>query len=149
VAFGSTNGSSWRDQLRTVRDEAEAWRTDAADIAGEVQRLVQMQMELAQAEATEARNRATMGAAFGSVALVFAILTDLFLLLTLMFALDTALPLWASALITAGVAVLLMGLFALLARQQLKKFSPVPRRFIRSLEEDAQWARSQIRSRMR
>ena len=149
MAYSRNGSTRLSDQVRALLDEATLWRSEASDIASEGQRLMRMQLELAQAEAQEARQHATMAAGFGSGAALLAGLTTVFLSLALMFALDTALPLWASALITAAVAALLGAALALLAKQQISRFSPVPRRFIRSLGEDAQWARSQIKSRMR
>jgi hypothetical protein len=74
------------------------------------------------------------------------VITAFFLFLTIMFALDTALPLWAAALITAAIALALAAVFAMLAMEQFKRFSPVPKRFIRTVREDIQWAKTQMQS---
>ena len=99
-------------------------------------------MELAKAEADEARGHATRGAGFG-----FSFVRDgddrlHFLFLAAMFALDTAMPIWVAALITAGIALLLAAILGLLAKSEMKQFSPVPKRFMRTVQEDLKWART-------
>jgi Putative Actinobacterial Holin-X, holin superfamily III len=56
--------------------------------------------------------------------------------------------LWLAALITAGLILLLAAVFGLLARSQMQKFSPVPRRLVSSIQEDVRWAQNQA-NRMR
>lgn len=134
------------DRFRDVREEAMSMRGEAAGIATELQQLMRMEMELAQAEVQEAKQRATRGTMFGALAIEYAMLMSVFLFLAVMFAIDTALPLWAAALITTGIVAAIAAIFGLLAMSQWKKFSPVPRRAINSMQEDLKWAKSQIRS---
>jgi hypothetical protein len=141
----SNNGPSLTDTLRSTREEAVAVRREMGDIGTELQRLAQLEMDLAKAEVQEAQSHATRGAAFGFLSFETAMIAFVFTFLAIMFALDTALPLWAAALITAGIALLIAALLGLLARGEMKKFSPVPRRFIRTLQEDVKWARSQMK----
>lgn len=143
-----TNGgrSSLGDQFRTARDEAMGMRDELSGLAAEMRRLFQMEAELAQAEVQEAKGHATKGAAFGAIAGLIAVIMLVFLFLTIMFAIDTALPLWAAALITTGIAGLIAALFGLMAKMQIRSFSPVPKRAIRTMQEDIQWAKSQMRS---
>jgi tetrahydromethanopterin S-methyltransferase subunit C len=63
-----------------------------------------------------------------------------------MFAIDTALPLWAAALITTGIALLVTAIFGMLAKSEMSKFSPMPKRAMRTMQEDVKWAKSQIKS---
>jgi uncharacterized membrane protein YqjE len=134
------------DRFRDVKDEAMSMRGEATEIASELQQLVRMEMELAQAEVQEAKQHATRGTMFGAMALELAMLMSVFLFLAIMFAIDTALPLWAAALITTGIVALLAAILGLLAKQQWSKFSPMPKRAIRTMQEDLKWAKSQIRS---
>jgi hypothetical protein len=108
-----------------------------------------METELAKAETDEAKRYATRGATFGAAGAVLGLITTVFLFLTIMFALDEVMPLWTAALVTALIALALTSIFMLLARSQLQKFSPMPKRFMQTLWEDAQWARSQLRFNMR
>jgi tetrahydromethanopterin S-methyltransferase subunit C len=86
----------------------------------------------------------------GAGALLLGQVTAVFVFLTLMFALDEyVLPLWAAALVTTLLAAAIVGLLIALAMSEFKAFSPVPRRFLRSLTEDLQWAKTQFRSNVR
>jgi hypothetical protein len=142
--MNSTNGNLM-DTLRSTREEAARVRGDVDDIAGELQQLARLELQLARAEADEARVHATRGAAFGFLSFETAMIGFVFLFLATMFALDTAMPLWAAALITAGIAMLLAAILAIFARREVQRFSPVPKRFIRTVQEDIKWARTQMR----
>jgi uncharacterized membrane protein YqjE len=141
----TNNGQALKDALRATRDEATSVRRDMGDIGGELQRLKQLEMSLAKAETDEARGHATKGAAFGFMGMELAMIGIIFLFLATMFAIDTALPLWAAALITAGIALLLAAIIGMMARSEMKQFSPVPRRFMRTVQEDIKWARNQMK----
>ena len=145
MALSATNGSL-TDQLRAVRDEAMSVRGEASSIATDLQQLMRMEVELAKAEMQEARGHAMKGAALGALALELGMIMSIFLFLAVMFALDTAMPLWAAALITTGIIALIAGILAFLARSQISKFSPTPKRAIRTMQEDIQWAKSLMRS---
>lgn len=149
MALATEHRRSLTEQLREMRDEAMSMRGDVGSIAGEVQRLLQMEMELAQAEVQEAKGHATKGTIFGVFAGVFALIMSVFLFLAIMFGLDTLMPTWAAALATTGIAAAVALLLGLLAMQQWRSFSPVPRRTIRTMQEDIRWARSQMTSNAR
>jgi uncharacterized membrane protein YqjE len=142
----SSNTNSLRDQLQSARDEALWMRGEAWQLSADMQHLLKMEMDLARAEMQEAKTHATMVTVFGGAAAMLGLVTSILVFLTVMFALDTVLPLWAAALITAGIAALITVVCALLARQRLSRLSPVPRRTIKTMQEDLQWIRSQIRS---
>lgn len=146
MALATDSQRRFTDRFRDVKDEAMSMRGEASGIASELQQLVRMEVELAQAEVQEAKQHAMRGSMFGGLALEYAVLVSVFLFLAIMFAIDTALPLWAAALITTGIVALVAGLFGLLAMMQWKKFSPMPKRAIRTMQEDLKWAKSQIRS---
>jgi tetrahydromethanopterin S-methyltransferase subunit C len=143
--MNTNNGPGLMDTLRSTREEASHVRGEMGDIAGELQRLAQLEMALAKAEADEARGHATRGATFGFLSFETAMIGFIFLFLATMFALDTAMPLWAAALITSGIAMLLAAILGLVARSEMKQFSPVPKRFMRTVQEDIKWARTQMK----
>ena len=146
MALATDSRRSLSEQFREMRDEAMSMRGDVSGIATEVQRLLQMEMELAQAEIQEAKGHATKGTMFGAFAGVFALIMSVFLFLAIMFGLDTLMPTWAAALATTGIAAGVALLCGLIAMQQWRSFSPVPRRTMRTMQEDIKWARSQIKS---
>jgi hypothetical protein len=134
------------DQVRSVRLEVLDLRSEAMGIGGDVQRLVKLEGELARAEANEAAGYITRAAGLGAAAAVSGIVALVFVFLTVMFAIDTATELWLAALITTGLILLLVAVLGMLALQEYRRFSPVPRRFVRTMREDMEWIRSQIRS---
>lgn len=146
MASETSNDGRLAQQLRSAREEVMAMRGEMGGLAAELQTLLQLEAELAQAEANEAAGRAAKAAALGAVAGVLALFTTLFLFLAMMFAFDTILPIWAAALVTAGIAALMAAIIGFMGRREMIRFSPLPRRFIRTIQEDLQWARSQIRS---
>jgi ABC-type protease/lipase transport system fused ATPase/permease subunit len=85
----------------------------------------------------------------GAGAFVLADIALFFLFLTLTFILDTWMELWLAALITTLVAGAIAAVVAMQARNQMKQVSPAPKRFMKTMEEDMQWARSLMKSRMR
>jgi uncharacterized membrane protein YqjE len=141
----NSNNGGLSDTLRATRAEATAIRGEFGDVATELQRLAQLELELAKAETSEAKGHATRGASFGFLAFEMAMIAFVFSFLGVMFALDTAMPIWAAALITAGIALLLAAILGMVARSEMKRFSPVPRRFMRTVKEDMRWARSQMK----
>ena len=145
MALVTDSRRSLSEQFRDVREEAMSMRGEATEIASEVQRLLMMEKELAQAEVQEAKSHAMKGSMFGAIALEVAMLMSVFLFLAIMFALDTLMPIWAAALATTGIAAAIALLFGLLAMQQWRNFSPVPKRTIQTIQEDIRWARSQMK----
>jgi uncharacterized membrane protein YqjE len=141
----TNNNAALKDALRATREEATNVRREMGDIGAELQRLMQLEMSLAKAETDEARAHATKGAAFGFVGMEMAMIGIIFLFLATMFALDTAMPLWAAALITAGIALVLAAITGMMAMSEMKQFSPVPKRFMRTVQEDIKWARTQMK----
>lgn len=105
--------------------------------------LFKQELELAKVELKEEAARAGKGAGMLGGAGLAGYLVLLFLSFTLMFGLDTVLPLWAGALITAGVWAVIAALLAATGRTALKKANPQLPRTQQTLKEDAQWARAQ------
>jgi hypothetical protein len=145
----SQHWSTFGDQLRHTKDEAGAVRSEISSIAAELGELLRMEAQLAKAETDEAKAHATKGATFGAVGSVFGLITAIFLFLTIMFGLDEVLPLWAAAAITTLIGLVLTGIFMMMAKSEMKQFSPAPKRFMRSIQEDLQWAKTQMKSSVR
>jgi hypothetical protein len=141
--------STFGDQLRHTKDEASAVRGEISSIAAELGELLRMEAALAKAETDEAKAHATKGATFGAIGGVLGLISAIFLFLTIMFGLNEVLPLWAAALVTTLIALVLTGIFMMMAQSQMKQFSPAPKRFMHSIQEDLRWARSQLKSNVR
>lgn len=139
-----SNGRGIGDQLRHSRREVREVGAEVADITADLRLLAAKEVELARAEVKEGVQAYGRGAGFSAAAAIFGWLTLLFLCLGLMFGLDEVLPLWAAALITAGVLLLVTAVLGLLARAAIKSGSLVPTKAINSVREDVRWARAQM-----
>lgn len=147
----STDGKMppMREDFREARDEARSLGMAAAEITQELRALLMKEADLAQAELADSTAAARRASMYGGFAAIVGMLVLGFLALTLMFALDIVMPLWLAALITAGVLIIIAGIAALMARRQLNDFTVTPRRTLRSLREDIQWASAQIKQNAR
>ncbi|MCC7366162.1 MAG: phage holin family protein [Dehalococcoidia bacterium] len=134
------------DSVRRGRDEASALREEVAAIAGDLRDLAKTEVELVKAELREQKSVAMRIAIWGGVAALMALVMLFFVFLTVMFALDTAMPLWAAALITTGIITAIAAVAGLLAYQQVKRLTVVPKKTISSVQEDVRWAKDQLKS---
>ena len=80
-------------------------------------------------------------AAAGAVALLMLV----FLALAAAVGLDNVMPGWASRLVVAGALLLLAGAAALVGLRWMKKPSLAPEHTKRTVKEDVQWARNQLK----
>jgi hypothetical protein len=116
-----------------------------AALAREASRLIRQEMALARTEMIERLGQAGAGAAslaLGGLVLFAGLLG---LMAAAVLALALVLPAWAAALIVGGI-VFLAGIALLLkGRHDLAARNLVPRRTVRSLREDAAWAKEQMR----
>jgi hypothetical protein len=143
------NGASVRERLEHGREELGYVRDDFAEIADDLRVLAGKELELMRAEMGEQFQHGTRALMFGGAAAILALVFLTFAFVTVMLVLDGFMPLWAAALVTTAVAFAVAAVAALLARVHLKRITVVPRRTIRSVEEDVQWARRQLRSNAR
>ena len=123
---------------RSVREVLE-------DIASNLAQIVQAEFRLAKTELKEGAERvAVPGAALGAgVALAFYGLG--FLLLAAVHALSLVVAGWLAALIVGGALALGAGILIGAGVTKLKRVNFAPDITIRTLEEDLQWAKQQIK----
>ena len=103
--------------------------------------LVRKEIELAKAELSVEVGKAGKGAGMFGGAGVTALYGLTFVSLAAMFGLGAVMPLGWAALIVGGVYLLVAGILAMTGKKAFRDFSPKPERTIRTLKEDAQWAR--------
>jgi len=115
------------------------------DIASNLAQLVQAEFRLAKTELKEgAQKVAGPGATLGAgVTLAFYGLG--FLLLAAVYALSLVMSGWLAALIVGGVLVVAAGILIGAGSTQLKRANLTPDKTLRTLEEDVQWAKQQIK----
>ena len=117
------------------------------ELADQTATLVRQELELAKAEMRQKGRRAGLGAGLlggAGVAGLAALgaLTAFFIL-----ALDGALPNWLAALIVAAVYGVIAGILYLRGREKVQEAGrPVPEQTQQSIQEDVEWARTQVRS---
>jgi hypothetical protein len=114
------------------------------DIAAESQTLVRKEVELAKQEVLGAVMARVVAAAALGAAGIFGFFVLLFGALAAAAALDLVLPAWAAALVVAGAFLLLAGPAALLGIRRMK--APLkPEETVRTVKEDVEWARAQLK----
>lgn len=113
-------------------------------MAGDVGLLVKKEVELARQEVTEGISAKLQGAAaFGSAGALGLFVLG-FLGAAAAAALDLVLPLWAALLIVAGFFLVVAAVAAVFGRSRIRQ--PVaPEQAKRTIKEDVEWARAQLR----
>jgi uncharacterized membrane protein YqgA involved in biofilm formation len=115
------------------------------DIAADSSTLVRKEVELAKQEVLEAVTARLLGAGMLAGAGLFALFMLLFLALAAAAALSLVLPAWAAALIVAGGFLLLAVPAGLLGVRRLKAPPLKPEETVRTVKEDVEWARAQLK----
>jgi uncharacterized membrane protein YqjE len=115
------------------------------DIATNLTQIVQAEFRLAKTELKEGAEKvAGPGAALGAgVALAFHGLG--FLLLAAVYALSLVMAGWLATLIVGGALTVAAGILIVAGGAKLKRVNLIPDKTIRTLEEDVQWAKQQIK----
>jgi hypothetical protein len=112
-----------------------------AGASKELSNLVRSEIELAKLELTASAKRAGIGAGLLGGAGFLALLGLIFVSFALVYGLHgLGLPLGWAFLIVGVLYLFSAGLFALVARSQLKRLRP-PERTIRTVRDDVEWAK--------
>ncbi|HYH27587.1 MAG TPA: YhjD/YihY/BrkB family envelope integrity protein, partial [Actinomycetota bacterium] len=114
-------------------------------IATDTATLVRKEVELAKQEVTEGVTGKLKGAAGFIVAGVVALIGVVFLGAAMARALDLVMPSWASRLIVAALFLLIGGLAAAWGRSSMKGGSVTAEETRRTVKEDVEWARDQLK----
>ena len=114
------------------------------DALGEMQTIVRKEIELARHEMTDALVVRGQAAAALAVGGVLALLGLVAALTAAAWGLGTVLPMWAAWAIVASALFVLAGVAAMVARTRARAVPLQPEMTRRSIEENAQWARTQL-----
>jgi uncharacterized membrane protein YqjE len=115
------------------------------DIASNLTQIVQAEFRLAKTELKEGAEKvAGPGAALGA-GVVLALYGLGFLLLAAVYALSLVMAGWLAALIVASVLAVGAGILISAGGAKLKRINLTPDKTIRTLEEDLQWAKQQVK----
>lgn len=115
------------------------------DIAGDTSTLVRKQVELAKQEVVEGIASKAKGAAALAVAAILGLFVVNFLGLAAAYGLQLVVAPWLAKLIVAGGFLLLAVIAGLMGLRMMKKRSMAPKETKRTVKEDVEWARTQLK----
>jgi hypothetical protein len=114
-----------------------------ADLARDASMLVRQEVALAKAEIAQGLAGMGVGAAMIVAGGMVALMGVGFLLLAAVYALSLVVEPWLAALIVGGTVIVLGAGLAFLGKSKLGAQSLVPTRTLRTLKDDATWAKEQ------
>jgi uncharacterized membrane protein YqjE len=117
-----------------------------SELSDQATRLVRSEIELAKAELAVKGRKAGLGAGLFGGAGLFAIFGFAALTTAAIAALSTTLPVWASALIVAGVYLLIAAVSAKLGLGKVQEATPpAPERAIESTKQDVELTKARVK----
>jgi hypothetical protein len=140
----STDGAApapKRPPAKTERSTIELVRAIAQDSST----LLRKELELARLEVTEAIKSRALGVAVLVGAAAVGLLGLIFLAVAAVSAIDIKWPRWAAWLAVGGAFLLLAGGAAFLGRRKMKRPPMKPEETVRTVKEDVEWARAQLK----
>jgi uncharacterized membrane protein YqjE len=136
--------SSLGERLRDGREEWNDLRNEATGIASELGQVARDEARLAVAEVRDGVRTTVRAMIMGAVAGALAVVTLMWLPLPLLIGLAEVMPWWAASLITVGVLLAVTAFVGLLALQQFKAISFVPKGAMERFKEDKEWVTQQL-----
>jgi uncharacterized membrane protein YqjE len=115
------------------------------DVASNLAQLIQAEFRLAKTELKEGAEKAAGPGATLGAGVALALYGLGFLLLAAVYAMSLVMASWLAALIVGGVLTIAAGIFIGAGSAKLKRANLLPEKTIQTLEEDAQWAKQQIK----
>jgi hypothetical protein len=115
------------------------------DIVSNLQDIIRSEFRLAKTEIKEEASKAARPAATFGVGLISGIYGIGFMLLAAVYGLSTAMPAWLAALLVGIILAIVAGAFLGSGREKLKRINLSPDKAIKSLEENVEWSKHQIK----
>ena len=115
------------------------------NIAEDAGTLIRKEVELARQELEEVLGRWFQAVAAVALAALLATSTIVLLGFAAVAALDEAMPKWAASLVVAAMALVLSGVAALFAQKRISRAPVVPPETTRTVKEDIEWAKAQLK----
>jgi uncharacterized membrane protein YqjE len=115
------------------------------DIVGNLQDIIRSEFRLAKTEITEEASKAARPAATFGMGLISGIYGIGFMLLAAVYGLSTVMPAWLAALLVGMILATVAVAFISSSKEKLKRTNLNPDKAIKSLEENVQWAKHQIK----
>jgi hypothetical protein len=115
------------------------------DIVGNIQEIVRAEVRLAKAEISEEARKAKPAGLWMVIGAVFGLGAVMIGLLAGVYGLSTVMPNWAAALVVSFASGVLAALAARTGLMHLKRIDPTPDKTIRSLKENVEWSKQQLK----
>jgi hypothetical protein len=115
------------------------------DIVSNLQDIIRSEFRLAKTEIKEEASKAVKPATTFGVGLVSGVYGIGFMLLAAVCGLSTVMPAWLAALLVGMILAIVAVAFISSGREKLKRTNLSPDKAIKSLEENVQWAKHQIK----
>lgn len=115
------------------------------DIVGNLQQIIRNEFRLARVEVKEKVERAKQPATILASGAVIGLYGLGFLLLALVYALSIVMPPWLAALLVGVVLAIAAAILVAFGRNALKQVDPIPEKTVRTMKENVQWAKEQIK----
>jgi uncharacterized membrane protein YqjE len=115
------------------------------DIASNLTQIVQAEFRLAKTELKEGAEKVAVPGATLGAGVVLALYGLGFLLLAAVYALSLVVAAWLATLIVGGVLAVAAGILIGAGGTKLRRVNLIPDKTMRTLEEDVQWAKQQIK----
>ena len=115
------------------------------DIVGNLQDIIRSEFRLAKTEITEEASKAARPAVTFGMGLISGIYGIGFMLLAAVYGLSTVMPAWLAALLVGMILATVTVAFISSSKEKLKRTNLNPDKAIKSLEENVQWAKHQIK----
>ena len=138
VEFGRELREGPEPSDRTIKEIIDALRP-------QLQELISKQVELAKTEMAPVGKRAGLATGLLAAAGVFMFVFLIILSLTGVYILNVFFSLWVSALIVSGILLLVGAILAAAGASILRRLDPTPHRTIRTLQQNINWIKGQLR----
>lgn len=115
------------------------------DIIGNFEQIIRSEFRLAKTEIREEAAKAARPGINLGIGILLGLYGFGFLLLGAVYGLATVLANWLAALIVGAVAATVGAVLISAAASKLKRLDPIPDKTMRSMEENVQWAKHQIK----
>jgi len=115
------------------------------DIVGNLQQIIRDEFRLARAEVEGKAHRAARPASILAAGTVLGLYGLGCLLLAAIYGLSLVIAPWLAALLIGTVLAIVAAILLSSGRNRLRQIDPVPERTVRSMKENVQWTKEQIK----
>ena len=115
------------------------------DIVRNIQEIVRSEVRLARAEIAEEARKAKPAGAFVAAGAALGMCAIVFGLLAAVYGLSIVIPNWAAALVVSVVSGVVAAISIRAGLRQLARIDPTPDKTIRSLKENLEWSKQQLK----